>query len=624
MKVTISTHRAVLGAIAATGGLALLVAHWQGQQIVMKGAHDGRMNPWNGLPGCVFVGANAESLAYWPTASGVQIACQKDALGRTAIVSAVTATPPDMHEVLTHLQPWLAAPPFVGEARGHVLVATARGPLPRGDDVELGLDPLAQANGQAIVACMAGSHADCERAGIDPSRWASMLEGAAFRMAGLIQIDLASGNIEMIASGRSRCFAAFHGGEARAPNCPMLPPQIAARSRRLANHAIHAEAMPGSMVKPVLALALLRALRAEGRELDRNWLNQVLMESDTPKLIDLLLCKDRQFAGDCGRVAYLEAAARDLGYSSGRFGLLLGLGTDVMTANSPRLFRTLEAVAGVTGGKPTLRWTPMSLRQPVNAHLLRLCSDDGWSTCNGERIADLVKEFWGQGDSIATSVGIGNMMLKLGAAANGDTAAHAPHLLRAVRSGAGKLDPAPPKTLAVSQTDAVAILVGLQLTHSPRRAGQQKDGTAFSACLAVFNRATCSRIDWLAGKTGTPVFKHDKFTHQERVSHCADVVRAMRALPARVATRQLASLRSENAHCSMSPYKWYAALVKSGRATDGRWDKVVVALVERNYRGDTIDSQYDKGSPNIAAELVMRYLQASRATAEHPKETHHD
>lgn len=626
MKSPISLHRTTLATIAVAGCITLLIAHWQSGKIVMQNAHDGRINPWGGLPGCAFVGTGAASLAYWPTTAGAQIACQKDALGRTASVLPIEGIPPDMLDVLTSLQPWLAAPPFSNETRGHVMVITAQGPLPRGDDVDLGLDPLAQTTGQAVVACMAGRHADCDRAGIDPSRWATMLEGAAFRMAGMIQIDLTSGKLDMIASGHSPCFATFHRGNgARDPACLNLPPQIVASSRRISNHAIYGEAMPASIIKPVLALALLRASRAEGDPLDEKWLAQVLMESDTPALIDRLLCKDRQFYRDCRRVAYLEQAAIDLGYSSGKYGMLLGYTTDALMVNSPRLFRKLAAARDGNGNARGLRWGPMSLGQPTNTRLLQRCSDAGWSSCDGEQIADLVKEFWGQGDSIATPIGIGNMLLKLGAAANGDKVAYSPHLLVGVRSGAVQLNPAPPSAVAVSQADAVAILDGLQLTHHPRRAGQLHDGTAFSACLAVFATAdACSHINWIAGKTGTPVFRHEKYTHQQRVAHCDAVASALKEPGAEQGSRQMAKLVAENAQCRMSPYKWYVALTKSVPGPGARWDKAIITVVERNYRGDVIDSQYDSGSPNIAAELVMRYLQAMRGSPDYTKEAHHE
>jgi hypothetical protein len=58
--------------------------------------------------------------------------------------------------------------------------------------------------------------------------------------------------------------------------------------------------------------------------------------------------------------------------------------------------------------------------------------------------------------------------------------------------------------------------------------------------------------------------------------------------------------------------KWFVTLVKG---SDGRFSKVVAILAERNWHTHTglVDSPYDRGSPNVAAELGIRLVQQLEA-----------
>ncbi|MEO5670771.1 MAG: hypothetical protein ABIR26_08790, partial [Ramlibacter sp.] len=125
-------------------------------------------------------------------------------------------------------------------------------------------------------------------------------------------------------------------------------------------------------------------------------------------------------------------------------------------------------------------------------------------------------------------------------------------------------------------------------------------GTSASACVAAASSKECNAIDWLAGKTGTPVFNHDRITLAERLRLCGNVLQRR---PERRAERELAF------HCGASPVKWYAALVKSSRKPGAPWDKVIVVTVERNWDRVTglVDSPADTGV-NIAARAAFESI----------------
>jgi hypothetical protein len=240
--------------------------------------------------------------------------------------------------------------------------------------------------------------------------------------------------------------------------------------------------------------------------------------------------------------------------------------------------------------------------QPVTsgyaATLARECAERAWHRCDGAQFASLSAEAWGQGNALASPAGIAAMFSKLAVAARGDgNGAALPHVaLVAHNAAAGSDTPAP----AIDPKHARVILEGLARTH-------RTDGTAHSACIAVFGSAqACNTIDWLQGKTGTPVFAQERFTAQARVAHCRQLAGQLAAHQGSgEARRKLVALHS---HCAMAPYKWYAALVTHGAQT-----KVVVALIERNYNTRTgmMDSLQDR-SANLAAVAALAWAKQWR------------
>jgi cell division protein FtsI/penicillin-binding protein 2 len=205
-------------------------------------------------------------------------------------------------------------------------------------------------------------------------------------------------------------------------------------------------------------------------------------------------------------------------------------------------------------------------------------------------VVDIVAEGWGQGHARASALGSAGMMAMLAAAANGQTQVRKPHLVEAVR-GAGRADASTLRwSLADAEPNRIAheaaevIISGLSFSH--------RAGTARLACEQVFDARTCSQMDWIAGKTGTPTFPNDDRSLDDLARLCAPPANRPR--------------RDRDACGPLRPYKWYVAAYRTN-PSDPRWNKVIGVLTERNWLADSgrVHGAGDHG-PNPAAEIAMQ------------------
>jgi hypothetical protein len=448
-----------------------------------------------------------------------------------------------------------------------------------------------------------------------------MLEQAMVRMAGVAVIDVASGRIEALAGALSPCTRQEYDGPGRSRNCDKrLPYTPRYRPDALLNPAVFHDAMPASVIKPIMAGAFLsdaqvgaRWLAAERAEMrfsgtpSFDSMRGQLMRSASARFLDRMFCADRGFA-PCERPWRVQAMAASFGWNGGctvpredcgKRDLLFGRAVDAAAeAGKVSPLATLipygRLLAEPLGGKID---APFTLRPAIALDIAKVkaCAADKWEKCKGGIVVDIVAEGWGQGHARASALGVGGMMAALAAAANGQTELRGPHLVSGMR-GAGAersiplesaierfgLADAQPNRL--SHDAAEVILSGLSFGH--------RAGTSRLACEQVFDPKTCKDIDWLAGKTGTPTFPNDDRSLDELWRLCG---------------RGAAKTRSEQAACGpLRPYKWYVAAYRT-EPDNPRWTKVVAVLTERNWLRDTgrIHGAGDHG-PNPAAEIAMQ------------------
>lgn len=586
-----------LGLVLIANGVWQAVRRELPNQVMVAKYHQGKpdtsqpqdlRNTWQALPGCVRLADGS----HWPLDTTSAVACDGPA-------TPITRLPPGLDRLSEVLATWRrsdAATQAPARAQGQT--------APQGRAVRLTIEPKVQDQAQTFAECFTGQEWACITLGVNMQAWRDHYEGAAARSTGVLIMDVPTGAIEAMASAFSPCYEADHSSsEAREVDCPALPQQPAPRPYMISSRGL-AEAMQASTDKPVLALALLRdpilgqQLMRDGPR--RAQFLQAIKHSDSAWFLDHIFCKDLGFPSDCKRAAAAQQAALDLGLNTdctsnasasdgptqrgcGRLNLI----GDGRIGNYPvqggRLF--VQAKKGETGKQHFELMSPSFMRGYSGQFAAR-CSAQKWEKCTqGASFIDLMSEAYGQGNSLASPVGVANMLARLARAANSADGRSAlavqPHLV----VGSSQPDIPP---LKIDPAHARLILEGMSQTHQP-------GGSAYLACLrANGNQAKACLHQRVAGKTGTPQFRHHSLTVAQRRALC----------------QSLPPGNSERAHCAMSPMKWYAAAVKSRSEPGAPWDKVVVVLSERNYNQRTglVDSPLDRGTPNVSAELALRLI----------------
>jgi hypothetical protein len=671
----------MLAALAWRGTeVARTMAHWRPEQYVEISARQvARGNPWGGLPGCIYMGnaapdAAAAVPAYFVTgtrsgdarlcnhAEMVGFTAQREAASPIGIAGEATAdipvdderwnVPPSLGVMLRPLatlqrptgslyrlytdgQPGPRATPTTYRY-GPNRIDIGGTPVDVGFSIDLTIEPAVQALAQRTAACYTGRQDVCRALGLQRSEDTAhaighrMLERAVVRMAAIAVIDIASGRIEALAGALSPCTRQEYDGPGRARNCDKrLPYPIRYRPDALLNAAVYHDAMPASVIKPIMAAAFLsdrevgaRWLAAEQADLRRSAtpsqdsLRGQLMRSNSARFLDRMFCADQAFK-PCSRPWDVQAMALAFGWNGGcvdardecgKRDLLFGRAVDASDesgviaplATLVPYGRLLTEPLGNKPGAP-LRLRPGTL---LDAAKVRLCaagadgqrhSGDDWEKCRGAGVVDVVADGWGQGHARSSALGVAGMMAALAAAANGQTDVRKPHLVHALR-GVGpadstRLQPAVMRwSLAETEPGKIAhdaaevILSGLSYSH--------RSGTARLACEQVFDARTCRDMDWIAGKTGTPTFPNDGRSLDELARLCAGGAIAA---------------RSDRSACGpLRPYKWYVAAYRTDR-NDARWTKAIGVLTERNWIAGTgrIHGAGDQG-PNPAAEIAMQ------------------
>lgn len=510
-----------------------------------------------------------------------------------------------------------------------------------GFSIDLTIDPSLQALAQRVAACYTGRDDVCRAFDVTRKEDAGralgsrLLEHAQVRMAAIAVIDVASGRIEALAGAMSPCTRHEYDGPGRAAQCDKrLPYPVRYRPDALKNAAVFHDAMPGSTIKPIMAAAYLtdgadgaRLLSSERADIARSatavpthdMLRGQLAHSDSIRFLDRMFCADKGFAGGCARPREIQTMALAFGWNVRCARASDGCGKRDL------LFGRADNALGEDGDEPPMAFDitygrllvePMEVKVTAPFHLrsdfaldalkLKQCAagadgrrhtSDDWGKCRRE-VVDVVSEGWGQGHARASALGVAGMMATLAAAANGQAEVRAPHLVEALRgAGAAPVAGAPSAALRVDHTDArlnpipkevaEVIVSGLSFSH--------RAGTARLACEQVFDARTCPRIEWIAGKTGTPSFRNDDRSLQELAKLCGTG-----------ATTSAKSQRDRDSCGPLRPYKWYVATYRSD-PSDPHWNKAIAVLTERNWLADTgrIHGAGDRG-PNPAAEIAMQ------------------
>lgn len=524
-------------------------------------------------------------------------------------VVAESDMPPHMQNLLYPVHPYRAATRGNSPNTLHWEPASdMETQLAQGRHVTVGWSARVQDQAQITAACYAGDTDACHKCmWCNTAKSGDMFEAARARAMGILIVDVKTGAIDASASAYTRCYAAYQRGEPTSAECPLFPTsangKMHERSFRLGSQALLQTAMPGSQAKVPIALGLIQAGLSR-QELAA--LPGILTRSATEELIDIVLCKARDYLPSCAqhRLSSIKKVAFSMGWQNQTDILTLGQVNELRSLQFAGRLMKLPAHLGREDATPVLDQAAMRQcgLKPVQ---------ERWRNCHGADLVNVVAELFGQGSALTSPVGIADGLLQLAAAGNGARTSASAHLLASVQDSVGtthRIEQVRP--LAFSPAAAVPVLLGLSRTHTA--------GTARSACLAA--RSAMNGVVWaipcapqaanerefkpirIAGKTGTPVFSADTLTLPQWRASCAQVTNELGAT--RNGQKRWYHLRNELSKCQMAPIKWYAMLV--GRPDTQTWDKVVVVIAERNWNRSTqmVDSSRDIDA-NVAAEAGL-------------------
>lgn len=650
-------------------------------------------NPWGGVPGCIYYGGTGGSPLLFVTdkrqsnriacvamrprdtdekkMAGVLMRAAFDPSGSVTKRGQPAHTPPESLDViladLDNIRlPWkdlfrayTETPAEAAETKSlsgpkSTTVAASHGPnqldrmkhkVDAGFNVHLTIDPATQQAVQETSSCYAGDRAACEKTGLAKDKLFDdftrlMYEKAAVRMAAVAVIDIPSGRIEALGSAHSDCYRQEYDGPGRnAKDCPNLPTVPHYEPDRLLNHALFTDALPGSIIKPIMATGFLRDPKYRARVASEKIapgyvrLQDELKSSDSIAFLNRMFCADKGWV-NCERPAEIQKAAMQFGWDQGcdeasfrcgRINVLFGH-ADNGRVRKDSMRRPLGA--SVLYGR--LLVEPASEKNYADMKVMSDFRFDpgvaaacargdfyhgnaekkGWRKCHNRRIVYLESEGWGQGNARTTAVGAAGMIARLGAAANGMASARLPYLVdrisdaqaRPFELAAHQFHLADPVKIEIPQEDASLIVQGMISHKGYGMPAGSRGGTSHSACLRVFDAATCNRIDWIAGKTGTPPYGNDDLTLKEIREKCSAMQKG--------ATR---SERSDTiASCNFEqPYKWYVAMFRTDDSQPG-FNKAIAVLTERNWyrsgpKAGKVHSPGDKEA-NVSAEVAFRIM----------------
>jgi hypothetical protein len=694
--------------LAARNGRLLGLAAWRelsskslasrfapDQALKISGRIFEQRNPWGGVPGCIYYGdpqAQGKVMFVTDRRQTNRLACmamrpkgvdEKNVLGVVQRIGGelpeadgLAPEPPEsLDVVLSDLDnirlPWRdlyrayteqASEQTADETASddRKLIAQSHGPnqlarqkhkVDAGFNIHLTIDPDAQRIVQQTGRCYAGDAAACRRLGMTGDKKFGdftnlMYEKAAVRMAAIALIDVATGRIEALGSAHTDCYRQeYDGGGRRAGQCPDLPTEPHYEPDRLLNHALFTDALPGSLIKPIMATGFLRDPHYRKKILSERIapgfvrLQDELKGSDSVAFLNRMFCADKGWT-NCDRPHAIQQAAQQFGWDSGcldgsfrcgRLNVLFGFPDDSRIRKDSA--RTPLGTSVMFG---RLLVEPASPQRVAEFQLMEnfafepahaaACSrgeqytgsaaNRGWRKCKQGRLLYIESEGWGQGNARTTALGAAGMVARLAAAANGQASQRMPHVIERISDAnaqtfalaAQQFRLADPVALDIPQEDAALIVQGMVSHKSQGAPAGSRSGTAHPGCVRVFDAATCNRIDWIAGKTGTPPYGNDGLTLKQIRQKCGQAP----------ATNASFGERQEWwTSCSREqPYKWYVAAFKTDAGQSG-FNKVVAVLTERNwYKAGPLAGKVQSPGDhemNVSSEIAFRIMARMRA-----------
>ena len=530
-----------------------------------------------------------------------------------------------------------------------------------GSDIKIGynmaltLDPAVQTTAQQVADCVTNSPngADCNSV-LSPALQnvaGGMYESALVRSIGIAVIDVKTQGVLALASADSNCYRADNGDTTIKPTgCPILWKKDWSK-QNLMNHALYQTVYPGSTVKTVQALALVRANpRFKNMQTpEAQYLKQVMASSSTEKVANFLYCqrttsemslqRDRQ--GVCQGMPAFKKASDDMGWSvncADKGGVNCGF-KDLLFGKAynsdPMLQSRYFSGVLLTDGKQDyttkqLQFTESQVASCVKANGGRM---NGACRQGGDMLNASMNQVFGAGNAKTSVLGVSDMFANLLIADNGATQRRGVHLIEdlwgvnqiPLRPKAWRGDAQSQETLTtatsqlgamplgINQSDArgaLNLLSGTLLAGTGLGGG---NGTAFAACNQAIGSCAWTQ-GVMVGKTGTPGFNYPT-TQNGRSFYTPNVTVSMVANLCNNADIRAGKTQPSVA-CYARPYKWFVYGLKD---KNGKWDKAVAVLVERNWtKNGLVDDPRDGINRAVQAGMVLAKQMYQSSAISHP------
>ncbi len=517
-----------------------------------------------------------------------------------------------------------------------------------GSDIKIGynmaltLNPAVQTTAQQVADCVTNNPngTDCDSV-LSPALQNvanGMYENALVRSIGIAVIDVKTQGVLALASADSNCYRADNGDTTIKPTgCPILWKKDWSK-QNLMNHALYQTVYPGSTVKTVQALALVRANpRFKNMQTpEAQYLKQVMASSSTEKVANFLYChrttsamslqRDRQ--GVCPGMPAFKKASDDMGWSvncADKGGVNCGF-KDLLFGKAynsdPMLQSRYFSGVLLTDGKQDyttkqLQFTESQVASCVKANGGRM---NGACRQGGDMLNASMNQVFGAGNAKTSVLGVSDMFANLLIADNGATQRRGVHLIEdlwgvnqiPLRPKAWRGDAQSQETLTtatsqlgatplgINQSDArgaLNLLSGTLLAGTGLGGG---NGTGFAACNQAIGSCAWTQ-GVIVGKTGTPGFNYPT-SQNGRSFYTPNVTASMVANLCNNADIRAGKAQPSVA-CYARPYKWFVYGLKD---KNGKWDKAVAVLVERNWtKNGLVDDPRDGINRAVQAGMIL-------------------
>lgn len=615
-----------------------------------------KKNPWRGLDGCIYL-ANTKPITIQGEGKEVQLSlfglnganalhtqlCQMPDMYKQAKVAfpidKATAKEsiiqlrdyqPMAESYFSSFSPLLDSITSVRKDSAH-FVNINNNDVPVGFNAQLSINPYMQIATTQVADCFTGKlgikEAVCQKLNDKIKGTIPNMEAkAVVRQVGIAIVDVPSGRVDVATGSTSSCFDKNYGvagGDVKCLDIPDAWKKMMSADQAKENPALYTSYMPASTIKPIQALAMVRAF-PEGVKANMGNIQDIMARSSTEQVLDILTCSSPisgRYATNCQGFAEMQKAASDIGWNNechannskdcGKQDILYGQKLHNTNMQTPLFYGRLlindegELIQGLGD-------ISQSTYNDAVQQLSKLPREHGgydWRQLKRTPNASLslaIQESYGQRNARATPLGVASAMRTLLASTNTNEL-RPTHIVEHLWTAGN--DSVLFKTKQAKQQESKGLLDKFFAVQDDLEDGQGQmvrgitpeeaktvisfftkahyAGTAYTACKDTFGACTSNDSKPLGyhifSKTGTTTFSASNIeTHTASCNKLTE---------------------TSNGRCRLKPISWFVLGV--GKEED-KWSKVIVVMAERNWH------QSGKiQSDNMAAQIgfgLMRVL----------------